>query len=125
MALARFVRASGDRPMEYSVEAGAWTRLLEPWAQALLDGPPAVPPWRFWAQMFAFLAESIEWAGESRDQSPIVQASRARDITEEHSQPLRWNGIRIPDPHMYPGERYLEAFEALLSEVARWMEDHL
>ena len=75
--------------------------------------------------MFALLAESIEWANKTRDLSPVVQASRARDITESYLQPLRWNNIDTPDKHGYLGERYLDAFEDLARNVARWIDRHL
>ncbi len=67
----------------------------------------------------------IEWATGSREVSPVVQASRARDLGEEYRQPLRWNDIRVPDAHMYPGEYYLEAFRELVAEVTGWTRDHV
>jgi hypothetical protein len=32
-----------------------------------------------------------------------------------------WNGISLPDPQLYSGASYLEAFEALVDDVADWV----
>jgi hypothetical protein len=130
MVLARLVAASTDRPTQYSIDAPAWSHLLQ--LQDPLEGPrskraanisPHVPPWRFWAQMFSFLAACVELGSDARlaKAAPVVQASQLRDLAERFRRPLAWNGIEWIDPRMFPGERYLNAFERTLDGVITWV----
>ena len=131
MALARLVGASDDRPTQYSVDASAWARLLQigPATSRGSRKPGSategidVPPWRFWAQMFAFLAAAVHLGEDARlaKAAPVVQASHLRDIAERFRRPLAWNGIEWVDPRLFPGERYVEAFQRIFDSVVAWV----
>ncbi len=131
MVVARLVRASEERPAVHSADASAWARVLrlhEASQVAEAGGRgwserAEVPPWRFWAQMFALLAACVELGEDARfaAMAPVVQASRLRDVAERFRRPLGWNGIEWLDPRMFPGERYAEAFERMLTTVVGWV----
>lgn len=131
MSLARFVKVSVDGPAEYFVDAGAWAALLDTTDPRRPDedpeGAPVLPPWRYWAQLFAFLARSLEFVENAGSKSapPVVLASRARDIATESRRALDWNGINWMDPAHHPGELYLEAFSRQVDEVCRWVGEHV
>ncbi|MBI4879759.1 MAG: hypothetical protein HY812_08890 [Planctomycetes bacterium] len=132
MALARLLAASGDRPVRYSVDREAWARLLhlEDILRPIGAGSGAdwsIPRWRFWAQMFAFLAACLEFCEWSRGSAaaPVASASRARDLSERFGRVFTWNGIEQPDPRMYPGERFLQAFEFGVSRACAWIEENV
>lgn len=116
MKLARLVKASGNRPARFAVDVDAWARLL----QVTND----IPSWRSWAQVYAFLAACIEWAKDARSPTvkPVVAASRARDVVDGAEPMLTWNGIDVPDPQLHVGERYLDAFRGLVTDLAEWTD---
>jgi len=120
MVLARFVRATRDRPAKFGIEPDAWTELVTAPAGHRAGG--TLPRWRFCSQMFALLARSLDWTTETRDAPPIVRASRARDVADDYIAPLRWNGIRTPDPDAHPGELYLDGFHELMASVTAWVD---
>lgn len=134
MTLARLLDASADRPTQYSLEVAPWRELLrlrDPYRAPLevRDAAPELdsrdlPPWRFWAQMFAFAAACLEWNAVWGRPSiaPVVRASHARDIAEAHRAVLVRNGIPWTDPRTRPGEQYLAVFHRLVGDVAGWME---
>jgi hypothetical protein len=123
MALARFIAETGDRPAEYSASAASWAALLD-----LGGSPPAAPAWRFWADVFAFLAEALAWSGSVSAPDapgPHVLASRARDLLERHARAFALARVPVPEPAGYTG---LEAADGLLSTtgvVAEWVREHL
>lgn len=141
MALARLVAASVDRPTLYSVNAAAWAQVLQIGSAANLGRLPGVgekgvaekgvgaeggadlPPWRFWAQMFAFLAACVELGDDARIVTAplVVQASRLRDLAERFRRPLGWNRIEWLDPRLFPGERYAGAFQRVFDQVVTWV----
>lgn len=133
MSLARLVGVSADRPTSYSVDAAAWWNLLQPDPvpasgrhQPVGSGDgPDLPPWRFWAQMFAFLAAAVALGEDVRlaKAASVVQASHLRDLVERFQRPLGWNGIECVDPRLFPGERYLEAFRQILDRVVAWVAE--
>lgn len=122
MALARFVRETSGRPVEYAVAAEAWVPLLS------LSGPSQMPAWRFWSETFAFLAGAIDWAGSVRSPDapgPRVLASRARDLVAKHERGFALDRIVVPRPDRYRG---LEAADGLLEAVrivTRWIATHV
>jgi hypothetical protein len=134
LALARLLTAGPDRPTEYSIDVGPWARLLQlhgPYRlpEAVADaGVPAslraLPAWRFWAQMSAFVAACLEWQARwcRSGIAPVVRASHARDVAERYRGVLVRNGMPWCDPKTEPGERYLPAFHRLISSVADWLE---
>ena len=112
MALAGLVDASWDRPTTYEVDAAPWAGLLG----------HEVPPWRFWSQLFAMLAHTMFWAKSSAEASPVVQASRARDLFERYRRPLRWIEMALPDPGDHPGPAFLDAYRQTIDLVCGFIE---
>lgn len=133
MVLARLVEVSADRPAAYSVDAAAWAQVLKLGSAAYPTRLPGVgvredvevPPWRFWAQMFAFLAACAELGEDARliAAPPVVAASRLRDLAECFRRPLGWNRIEWVDPRMFPGERYVEGFLQLFDRIVAWVAE--
>lgn len=122
MTLARFVEEHGERPVSYSVDAAAWSRLLTGSATQ----EPALP-WRNWAGLYAFLAAVMNWAkeGQAAEWSPYVWSSRARDLAEAHRLQLSAVGLRLPDGNRHRGTDYLPVFADAAERVAYWVRDHL
>jgi hypothetical protein len=119
MALARFIRVTSDGPAEYSISGDAWARLLG------LSDAGALPRWRFWSDIFAFLAGALAWTDAARAPGAPgahVLASRARDLVDKHARAFDLGRI----PVRPPGERLgLEAINALCETVrlvAQWIE---
>lgn len=135
MSLARFVTASEHRPAHYSVDVQAWAHVLRlgglrPARRGAAGGDDhafELPAWRFWAQMFAFLAACTDLGEDARlaKAAPVVQASATRDLAERFRRPLEWNGIEWVDPRQLPGVVYLEEFGRLIDRVIQWIGEAL
>ena len=125
MAAAQIVKTAGSaRPAGYRVDVGGWTGLLG------LDPTPGSAGtvrvrWRYFDQVFAFLAAVPAWAADASAASPYVAASRARDLYEAHRDALALNRIEVPDPSDFPGPLYLEAFAATVEALSRWLGENL
>jgi hypothetical protein len=127
MALARMIEVSADRPVQYAVDAKSWSdvlKLRQPLVARSARSRDPVPKWRFWSHMFAFLGACIELGEDPSiaDAPAVVQASHVRDIAERHRRSLGWNGIEWVDPRQFPGARYLDAFDTLLTQVVELVE---
>ncbi len=126
MTMGGLLQESVERPAQFSVNVGAWSSLLglsaDP-ARASTRLAASVPAWRYWAQMFSFLAALGELGDDAAfgRAAPIVQASRLRDLMDRFRRPLAWNGIEWLDPRRFPGERYLDAFKATIDAVIAWV----
>ena len=122
MALARFVRETSERPAQYSAPVEAWSPVLAP------TGAAPLPPWRFWSEIFAFLAGAIDWAEQAASpEAPgaHVLASRARDLMEKHARAFHADRVPVPRPDAYRG---LQAVDGLLETtrvLTDWVEEHL
>ena len=123
MALARFIRETSTYPVSYYARPKPWAKLLE------RDGPgnhqdreSALPRWRFWVPVFAFLAHVDELAqSEATSAGPYLQSSRARDIYEAHRRAFTDNRIEVPDPDHYRGAEYIPAFLETVRIVSAWV----
>jgi hypothetical protein len=123
MALARFIRETGDRPAQYSAPPESWAILLE-----FQGTPPKAPPWRFWSEIFAFLAGATDWSRSAiapTAPGSHVLASRARDLLERHTRAFTFNRIAVPDPDGYRGLEAVEGLLATTKVVAEWVKGHL
>ena len=128
MALARFVEETPDRPALYAADPKAWSGLLGfTGAGGSQERGGEPPEWRYWAGVFAFLADVLTWVEEGRgaEWSPYVWSSRARDLCERHQQALDAVRLRCPDPVRHRGSAYLGAFTSTVREVATWVPEHL
>lgn len=122
MTLARFVRETSGRPVEYSVAAEAWAPLLS------LSEPSQVPAWRHWPEIFAFLAGAMDWVRAARSPDapgPRVLASRARDLVEKHERGFALDRIDVPRPDRYRGPEAVDGLLETVRTVSRWVEDHV
>ncbi|HST58046.1 MAG TPA: MarR family transcriptional regulator [Longimicrobium sp.] len=121
MVLAGFVRRLEGSPTAYCADHRAWAGVLLFRPTSSPKGPDA-PPWRFWAAIFAFLADLEAWAAEAEaaEWSPYVASSRARDLVEDHARTLRMAKLRLPDPREPGGAVFLEDLERGMKHVHEW-----
>ncbi|HEU0299567.1 MAG TPA: hypothetical protein VFR37_08940 [Longimicrobium sp.] len=118
MALAGFIERQESTPVAYRADYTAWAgvlRLFRLSAAQMTD----VPKWRYWAAVFAFLAEVDCWATEAEEQgwSPYRASSSARDLVQDHARPLQLAGLRLPDPATPGGAAFLEDLAAGMDRV--------
>jgi len=117
MEAARVVRSTAVRPAAYRVDAGAWSAFLGTDAGELGG-------WRYFADLFAFLAAVIAW-GEAEGDDGYVSASAARDIFEAHRLAFELSRIPFPKPEDALGARYLDAFAVTVHGLADWLATNL
>lgn len=126
MARARLIRAVSDRPAEYVAPRDAWATLLNLCASTP-NGASAsgMPPWRFWSEMYAFLAGAAELAKRATARSTgheLVLASAARDLVTRHARVFNLNNIPAPPMEIYRGRRAVEGLERTILTVGAWMK---
>ncbi|TVP79969.1 MAG: hypothetical protein EA352_00370 [Gemmatimonadales bacterium] len=129
MTLARLIRETEGRPSEYLAPPAPWAALLD------LEGgkPPrslqtSVPEWRFWVEVFAFLANAMALSRLSTSgavPSMRLLASRARDLMEDHSTAFRLNNIPVPVPGAFKGPSAMEGLVETVRVVTSWSEEYL
>ena len=115
MAAAQLIESTTEKPLEYRAAGKAWMPVLG------LVGE--VPPWRFWYQTYAFVADLV-WKAQEREfeaPSSYLLSSQLRDLAEKHQDALRLNRIPTPEPSQFIGDEYLVAFEEIAESLARWM----
>ena len=115
MAGAQLIESTTEKPVEYRADSTAWKSVL-----GLVED---VPPWRFWYQTYAFVADLV-WKVQEREleaPSPYLLSSRLRDLAEKHQDALRLNRIPSPEPSQFIGDEYLVAFEEIAENLSRWM----
>jgi hypothetical protein len=119
MASAQLIESTQEKPVQYRVKLEAWRDLLG------TDGE--LPEWRFWHQVYSFVAkviiagESGEWEGLS----PYLLSTKLRDLVEDHQDAFILNHIDFPDPRKYAGEAYLPAFSESLKNLAMWIKEEV
>jgi hypothetical protein len=123
MVQAKIIRTTSERPAIYSVDADGWLHLLFPGPRAAREAPP----WRFPAQVFAFLAGVLEWADAAGDArvSTYVHSSRARDLFEAHQGAFTYNHFTVPDTQPYRGPEFLTVFQAIVEGLSKWTRETL
>ncbi|WP_022836931.1 helix-turn-helix domain-containing protein [Salisaeta longa] len=82
------------------------------------------PVWRYWAGLFAFLADADQWIRDTAAASDYLRSSSARDVFGRHRAALENNQIRVPSPKSYRGPAYLEGFADTLRRVVQWLSAH-
>ena len=127
MALARLIRKTEGRPVEYMAPARPWIELLDldPTHQAGA-GEADVPAWRFWSEIFAFLAAVMNWSHHAQSVNEPrrhVVASNARDIVERHQRAFGLNGIPTPPMDAFRGLDGSRGLHETVRVVADWMEE--
>jgi len=115
IATARLIVVEGTRPERYHAIPEQWTPLL--------GDSKAVPPWRYWQPLFAFLAAALVTTTDARpeDSSPYLRSSDARRLVLSHRSAFARNRITVPEPSDYPGEEFLVAFDRILSAISSWL----
>jgi hypothetical protein len=113
MVAARVVCGTSERPAAYRVDLALWSSFLG-------FGPDANVGWRYFAELFAFLAAVTGW-GDGEGEDGYVAASTARDIFEAHRPAFEANRISFIEPDDAPGIGYLDAFGITVRALADWM----
>ncbi|MEX2048358.1 MAG: hypothetical protein WEB90_02145 [Gemmatimonadota bacterium] len=129
MTLAGLLRETAGRPSEYSAPAEAWTTLLGvPPRHGSSEVDAQLPPWRYWAEMLAYLLHVAEWSKPKDSVVPIgprVLASRARDILDQFQRSFALNRVRVPDPAVSRGPEAVGCLAETTAAVADWMSSHV
>lgn len=114
MATARVVTAEGSRPERYHADTDRWAPLL---------GDAAVPAWRHWQALFAFLSAALtsRHGRAVAERSPYLRSGDLRRLVLEHRPAFALNRIAIPEPGDYPGEAFLAGYDRALLAVAAWL----
>jgi hypothetical protein len=128
MALGRLICETEDRPARYFVPTTPWTELLE----MRRHGSPhrdemAMPPWRFWSDIFGFLLKVADWAERAIESEGAVDvvASRARDIVLDSAHTFDLNGIPVPDSRRYRGPEFLFGLRDTVRVLSDWLEEEV
>jgi hypothetical protein len=117
MQAALVVHSTSNRPATYYIDISAWATFLD---LHTIEGSG----WRYFADVFAFLAAVVAW-GEKDADNGYMAASAARDIFEAHRFAFEINRISFPEPNTAPGARYLTAFGEIIPEVDGWLARNL
>jgi hypothetical protein len=154
LARAGFIAKGGGRPAEYRALLRPWRLLLfesEPDQPGNVDPGQGTssqgtsrrrtsrrgttgqgendgrkePGWRYWGQLFAFLARSREWMREAESSSEYIASTQARDLFEDFRWALEANRIQVPSPTRYQGREYLARFVRGARQTASWIANHL
>lgn len=126
MVTGGFAKRVAASPAAYCADHRAWAPVLGLRATTSVKGPE-VPPWRWWASVFAFLADVVAWAHEAQAEewSAYVASSRARDLVQDHARPLRTAKLRLPDPRAPGGGAFLDDLERGMAHIHEWCLEHL
>ncbi len=123
MARAGFVAQSAGRPATYAADPVPWSSLLGLAVRGTQEDRTvvAIPRWRAWSSVYAFLVAASEWAREAEVQawSEYVAGSRARTLVEQHAAPLRLAGFGAAVPARTTDAAW---FAALVEDLAGWIE---
>lgn len=122
---ADFIEKSGGRPAEYRAPVRSWMALFHRSETAEQTRETGVPKWRYWAQLFAFLARARKWAHEAESLSKYMASTRARDLFEEFGGAFDANRIQVPSPPGHQGAEYLEGFQNAIKRIVQWVPTHL
>lgn len=129
MTLAGFIHEIEGRPSSFYADPKAWANVLQS-RRRDRNGPRdegGLPPWRFWAAVFVFLAHVIDWSltQERKGWSAYVAGSRARDLLDTHAPRLRQAQVGLSATAQTSGADFIGAFEKLVGEVATWSDEGL
>jgi hypothetical protein len=97
----------------------------ERWAALLGTSPGEGSAWRWFAQVFSFLAWTSEWGDEHSESSSYVASTTARDLLEEHRSAFEQNRIPFPWLLEYFGESYVDPLDESVRMVTDWLRINL
>lgn len=117
MAKAQFIESTADKPLKYRGNLKAW--------RGILGLTEDVPPWRFWNQIYALVAELLDRAENDGLEAPsmYILSSRLRDLYEKHERALRLNNIIYTEPRQYKGEQFMQAFGEIAKNLTNWLAE--
>ncbi|HKP74201.1 MAG TPA: hypothetical protein VJT67_01605, partial [Longimicrobiaceae bacterium] len=115
---ASFVRTAQPRPAAYYVDARSWQPVLG-------NEAPSGSAWRWFAQVFAFLAWVHHWGEEQRDSSRYIAATTARDLADANRLAFERNRINLPASLWFAGEAYLDDFGSAVEVLVTWLRESL
>jgi hypothetical protein len=129
MAVARLLRSTEGRPVEFQAPPKPWGELLE--LGASRHGPAVGaagtgwPAWRPWSHLLAFLTRTLHWceAVESDATSAPVLASRARDIGEAAEPAFLLAGVPAPRPDAFRGREAPGLLVKMVEVVGAWVRE--
>lgn len=110
MEAADFVQRVRGRPAGFYIDPSRWA--------AVVGSPGA--GWRWFAQVFAFLASVDAWGAEHAESSPYIASTAARELIEAHRPAFEMNRVSIPNPADVTGEACLDAFAASVQALVEW-----
>lgn len=113
MESADVIRPVRGRPVAYYADPRRWAALL-----GTLEGEGS--DWRWFAQVFAFLAGTSEWCAEQGESSPYIASTTARDLLDAHRSAFEQNRLPLPNSS-WRGESYVGALTESVQAVAEWL----
>lgn len=127
MVLAGFITEIQGRPSSFRVDPEPWAAALEIHRPELDDPRPAIPPWRFWAAVFAFTCDVSAWAEDAgnADWSTYVAGSKAIDLFERHRKRLRQAGLEHLPLDAPVRDSPIGAFHETVEVVCAWIREKL
>jgi len=128
MSAARLLRETEWRPLEYLAPVDPWAELLELTSEAggSVHAMPEVrtPRWRYWGDVFAFLAWVADWSLRARStqgRGVHTMASRARDIVKRHSRAFDQAGVPAPPIERFRGREAVLGLLETTRALVHWM----
>jgi len=115
---ADLIRTAQRRPAAHYIDARSWAAVLG-------TSPPEGSEWRWFAQVYAFLAWVAQWAEEQRDSSRYIAASAARDLAEAHRLAFERNRLNVSSFFRSRGEAYLDEFGNSVQAMTTWLGETL
>jgi hypothetical protein len=128
MVLAGLIHRIEGNPTQFYAYTQPWAEILESFRLVVPSmNRPAIPPWRFWSSIFAFLAQVIDWAAKAQIEaaSEYVASSRARTLMELYEPHLKRARIPVGSRNAARGASYLEEFAATVESIASWSQENL
>jgi hypothetical protein len=128
---AGFIQETGRQSARYVAPVRQWAALLQfhtapnPPGSASRSGQAGVPTWQPWADVFACLADTAEWAQKTDEVSDYLLSSQARDVYERYRHVFESSELDVPRPDDYRGAAYLDAFATTVERLASWIDRHL
>lgn len=125
-----FIRKENGRPAEYRAPTEPWKALLFGHSSGKREedvggSQSKTPEWRYWGQLFGFLARAREWTRKAESLSEYMASTQARDLFEEFRWALEANRIQVSVPSRYRGRDYLHGFLEDVERAGRWIPEHL
>lgn len=100
----------------YFMDGAVWREVV--------DIDDEVRGWIHFHPMYAFIANLIEFHGQSKDLKPYPLSSKLRDIVDKHTQAFTLNDLVLSDFEVYLGTDFLNVAEEIFHQVEDWLTHH-